>query len=206
MTETRRATPKSIRTRETITAAARELFAINGFERTTVRDIGARAGIDPAMIIRYFGSKDALFALVAEPDLHLPDLSHVESGKIGEAMVRHFLEQWEGDQAGRGLPVLLRSAASNEAAAERLRNIFREQVFPAIARAGPAETAVARAGLVATQLLGLAIARHVLRLPPVVAMSDEFIIRSIGETIQRYATGAERRGRRPRTRAPGGRR
>jgi len=189
MTEQRRTTPKSIRTRNAIETAARELFSSNGFERTTVRDIGARAGIDPSMIIRYFGSKDALFARVAKPDLHLPDLSGVALGAIGEAMVRHFLEQWEGDQAGRGLPVLLRSAASNEEAAERLRDIFRTQVFPAIARLGPPETAVVRAGLVASQLLGLAVARYVLRLPPVVAMPADVIIRCIGETIQRYATG-----------------
>jgi hypothetical protein len=87
------------------------------------------------------------------------------------------------------MQVLLRSAASNEDAAERLRTIFREQVFPQIARVGPGETAVVRAGLVASQLLGLAMARYVLRLPPVVALSDDEIIGHIGETIQRYATG-----------------
>ena len=102
MTPPRRSTPKSIRTREAIEAAARELFAINGFDRTTVRDIGARAGIDPSMIIRYFGSKDALFARVAMPDLRLPDLSGVESDRIGETLVRHFLAQWEGEEGGGG--------------------------------------------------------------------------------------------------------
>lgn len=188
MTEQHRATPKSIRTREAIEAAARELFAANGFERTTVRDIGARAGIDPSMIIRYFGSKEALFTRVAEPDLDLPDLSGIDSANIGETLARHFFEQWEGDRAGRGMPVLLRSAASNEEAAERLRKIFLAQVYPAIAGAGPSETAAVRAGLVATQLLGLAMARYVLRLPPVVAMQPDLIVRIIGETVQRYAT------------------
>lgn len=172
-----------------IEAAARDLFATNGFERTTVRDIGARAGIDPSMIIPYCGSKDALFARVAKPDLHLPDLAHVPSAEIGRAIVRHFLEQLEGDQAGRSPPVLLRSAASNEDAVTRLRDIFRDQVFPAIARAGPPETAAVRAGLVGRHLIGLAMARYVLRLPPVVAMPDEVIVRWVGETIQRYATG-----------------
>lgn len=190
MTAPRRATPKSIRTREMIEIAARELFSSNGFDRTTVRDIGARAGIDPSMIIRYFGSKDALFALVAKPDLHLPDFSDIDSDKIGEAMVRHFLEQWEGEQAGGGLAVLLRSAASNEEAATQLREIFQAQVLPAISRAGLLETASVRAGLVATQLLGLAMARYVLRLPPVVAMPTELIIRTIGETVQRYVAMA----------------
>jgi AcrR family transcriptional regulator len=188
MTE-HRATPKSIRTRQAIEAAARELFSANGFERTTVRDIGARAGIDPSMIIRYFGSKDALFARVAQPDLQFPDLGDVETDTIGEALVRHFLAQWEGEQAGRGLPVLLRSAASNQDAAARLREIFQAQVFPAISRVGPSETAAVRAGLVATQLLGLALARYVLQLPPVVAMPADLIISTIGETVQRYAKG-----------------
>ena len=188
MTAPRKATPKSIRTRETIETAARELFASNGFDRTTVRDIGARAGIDPSMIIRYFGSKDALFALVAKPDLHLPDLNGIESGKIGEALVRHFLEKWEGDQAGGGLQVLLRSAASNEEAATRLREIFLAQVFPAISGAGSPETASVRAGLVATQILGIAMARYVLRLPPVVAMPADILIRTVGDTVQRYVS------------------
>lgn len=187
--ETTKATPKSIRTREAIEAAARELFGAQGFERTTVREIGARAGIDASMIIRYFGSKESLFARVASPDLQLPDVGLGDPATIGERLVRHFLDQWEGEQAGGGLPVLLRSAASNQEAAERLGEIFRAQVFPAIARAGPPETAATRAGLVATQLLGLALARYVLRLPPVVAMPADQIVRNVGETIQRYAAG-----------------
>ena len=188
MDSPRRTTPKSLRTREAIEAAARDLFAINGFERTTVREIGARAGVDPSMIIRYFGSKNSLFARVAMLDLHLPDFG-ADPATIGESIVRHFLEQWEGESAGRGLPVLLRSAASNVEAAERLREMFRAQVFPAIARVGPPETAATRAGLVASQLLGLAMTRYVLDLPPVVAMSMDEIVRTIGDTVQRYATG-----------------
>ena len=186
-----RSTPKSRRTREAIEAAARDLFAELGFERTTVRDIGAQAGIDPSMVIRYFGGKDALFARVAVPDLQLPDLSDVDPATIGETLVRHFLDQWEGEAAGGGMPILLRSSASNEEAANRLRGIFIAQVFPAIARAGPPETAAFRAGLVASQLLGLALTRYVLRLPPVVAMAPEDIVRFVGETVQRYATATQ---------------
>lgn len=184
-----RATPKSLRTRQAIEDAARQLFASQGFERTTVRDIGELAGIDPSMIIRYFGGKDALFAHVATPDLRLPDLSVIDPARAGEVLVRHFLELWEGGEAGGGLPVLLRSAASNHEAAERLHDVFRTQVFPVIARAGPPETASMRAGLVVTQLLGLALTRYVLRLPPVVALPVDIIVQTVGETVQRYATG-----------------
>lgn len=189
MTSIRKATPKSIRTREAIENSARELFAINGFERTTVRDIAGRANIDPSMIIRYYGGKDALFAQVAEPDLRLPDLTGADPATMGRALVRHFLEQWEGAAAGGGMQVLLRSAASNDAAADRLRATFAAQVMPMIARLGPPETAPLRAGLVATQILGLAMARYVLRLPPVVAMPTDLMVRAIGDTLQRYARG-----------------
>jgi hypothetical protein len=85
--------------------------------------------------------------------------------------------------------VLLRSAASNPAAAERLNTIFAGQVAPALARVVPAPDAARRAGLVSTQILGLALCRYVLRLPPVVAMSDAEIVETVGATVQRYLDG-----------------
>ncbi|MFZ1103905.1 MAG: helix-turn-helix domain-containing protein, partial [Hyphomicrobiaceae bacterium] len=74
MADSQGRTPKSERTRAAILTAARELFAAHGYERTTVRDIAARASIDAAMVMRYFGSKDALFARAADFDLRLPSL------------------------------------------------------------------------------------------------------------------------------------
>jgi len=179
---------KSDRTRAAIVAAAREVFAARGYEQATVRDIAARADIDPAMVIRYFGSKDALFARVAVFDLKLRDFKAGASNRIGEALVRHFLSQWEDNPNG-GLTVLVRSAASNEHAAEKLRAVFVDQVVPALARVGGTAGAAERAGLVSSQLLGLALCRYVLKLPPVVAMPRESIIKEIGKTIQRYVTG-----------------
>ena len=67
--------------------------------------------------------------------------------------------------------------------------LFRAQVFPAIARAG-GDRPLERAGLVASQLLGLALTRYLLKLPPLVAMERETIVREIGATVQRYAAGA----------------
>lgn len=179
-------TPKSTQTRQAIEDAAKTLFATNGFEGTSLRDIGARAGINASMINRYFGGKDALFARVARPDLRLPDLGKVEPARVGETLVRHFLEQWEDGNGG--LPILLRSAISNPDAAQGLLEMFRAQVFPAIARAGE-DRPLERAGLVASQLLGLALTRYLLKLPPMVAMPRDTLVREIGATVQRYAAG-----------------
>ena len=180
---------KSDRTRDAILGAAQKLFAREGYERTTVRDIAAIAEIDPALVIRYFGSKDALFARVAIFDLKLPDLAKADPSKIGEMLVRHFLSLWEGENANGGLPIMLRSAASNEVAAKKLRDVFSNQVMPALARTGGQTGAAQRAGLISSQLLGLALCRYVLKLPPVVGLSADFIVREVGQTIQRYATG-----------------
>ena len=79
-------TRKSERTRAAILKAAQELFAELGFERTTVRAVAGRAAIDPAMVMRYFGSKDELFAEATLFDLKLPDLTTIDPSRIGEML------------------------------------------------------------------------------------------------------------------------
>jgi AcrR family transcriptional regulator len=177
---------KSDRTRAAILDAAQKLFAQHGHGRTTVRDIAAKASIDPALVIRYFGSKDELFVRAAAFDLRMPDLSKVKRSQIGDTLIRRFLELGEGFT---GMTVLLRSAASNDYAASRVRELFAAQVLPAFARVGSRADAAERAGLVASQLLGLALCRYILKIPPVAEMSTEEIVKHIGPTIQRYASG-----------------
>ena len=179
-------TRKSDRTRAAILDAAQKLFAQHGHDRTTVRDIAAKASIDPALVIRYFGSKDELFVRAAAFDLRMPDLSKVKRSQIGDTLIRRFLELGEGFT---GMTVLLRSAASNDYAASRVRELFAAQVLPAFARVGSRADAAERAGLVASQLLGLALCRYILKIPPVAEMSAEEIVKHIGPTIQRYASG-----------------
>ena len=182
-------TRKSDRTRATILKAAQELFAELGYARTTVRDIAARAAIDPAMVMRYFGSKDALFARATAIDLKLPDLTKTAPAQFGDTLIRHFLDIWEGPSSTGILTILLRTSASDEDVAAKTRNVFAGQVLPMLARvADPAEVAT-RAGLIATQLLGLALCRYVLKVPPVVAMTPERIIACFGPLLQQHITG-----------------
>ena len=98
---------------------------------------------------------------------------------------------WEGPANGPGMAILLRSAASNEFAAEKVRDVFANQVRPMVASVGDPADASRRAGLVASQLLGLAMCRYLLRLPPVVALSHEEIIRNVGPALQRYVMGQD---------------
>jgi AcrR family transcriptional regulator len=172
-------------TKAAILTAAREQFAANGYQSATIRAIAAAARIDPALVMRYFGNKEKLFTVAAEFDLRLPDLSAVPKGGIGAALVEHFLDRWESDET---LMALLRTAVTHEAAAERMRSIFATQLMPMVARlTGEARTrAATRAGLIATQMLGLALCRYVLELPPVVGIKRTELVRRLGPTIQAY--------------------
>jgi AcrR family transcriptional regulator len=178
-------------TRDRILEQARKLFAQEGYDRTTIRTVAAAADINPSLVLRYYGSKEGLFAAVANFNLEIPDLSAVPHAELGRTLVRHFLQRW--DARGEELPALLRVAVTHDQARERLFQLFREQVAPALAKVcGPERVAVC-AALVATQTIGLAFTRHVLRFPPVVALSDEVLIDNIGATVQAYLTGGPAR-------------
>jgi AcrR family transcriptional regulator len=189
MTDRPAKTAKSQRTKAAILKAAQELFAGQGYERATVRDIAARAAIDPAMVIRYFGSKEGLFARATAFDLKLPNLSAIAKPEIGGTLVAHFLDVWEGALSNGSLISLLRAAASNEDAAGAVRAIFGGQVVPMLAQLVPPAELPIRAGLVATQILGLAVTRYILKVPPVVAMDRAQIVQLLGPTMQRYVVG-----------------
>ena len=174
------------KTKGRILAAARKHFAAYGYERATIRAIAADAAVDPALVMRYFGAKEKLFAAAAEFDLRLPDLATVPRGTLGSVLVGFFLDRWESDDS---LQALLRAATSNKVAVGRLRDIFATQVMPAVAPLSQDRaTAATRVGLVATQMLGMALCRYVLRLPPVVALDRAAVIEWLGPTIQRYLT------------------
>lgn len=174
-------------TRERLIMAARRAFSERGFERTTVREIAADAGVNPALINRYFGGKEQLFAEAVSIDLAFPDLSQVDRSQLGKTLVAHFFKRWEGRPGDDLLRVLIRTAATNPEAASRIRCIMADQVVAMVVRvAGPAR-ARDRACLIATQILGLAYGRCVL------GLSDDdvpqaTVLHMVGGTIQRYLT------------------
>ncbi|MFY1676900.1 MULTISPECIES: TetR family transcriptional regulator [unclassified Streptomyces] len=177
---------RSDTTRAAILEAARERFALDGYERTTIRAVARDARIDPSMVMRYYGSKEGLFAAAATVDLGLPDPSTLPRDTVGEALVRHFLDLWEENEVPTAL---LRVAAANQAGAERTQGVFRDQLLPLVARICPdPEQVPTRAALAASQLLGLALTRYVLRLPPAAAMPPEEIVAWLAPTLQRYLT------------------
>ncbi|MDP9681802.1 TetR family transcriptional regulator [Streptomyces griseoviridis] len=177
---------RSDATRAAILEAARERFAADGYDRATIRAIARDARIDPSMVMRYYGSKEGLFTAAVSVDLALPDVSALPRDRAGEALVRHFLSLWEENEV---LTAVLRVGAQSAAGAERTRDIFRDQLLPVAQRVCPdPEQAPARAALVASHLLGLALTRYVLRIPSAVDLSEGEIVAWLAPSVQRYLT------------------
>jgi AcrR family transcriptional regulator len=185
--------PGDADTRGRILAAARLLFAQRGFDGTTIRGVAAAAGVDPALVHHYFGSKQRLFVTAMEiPVDFAAAVASVLSGppdEVGERLVRLVLRLWEAPSM-RGLMLgLVRSAASDEVAAGMLRQLLAEGPFLALARAIDRPDAALRAALVGTQIVGLAMARYVVRVEPIASADPEALARQIGPAIQRYLVG-----------------
>lgn len=178
-------------TRERILDSARALFAEHGYERTTIRAIACAAQINPSLVIRYYGSKEGLFAASTTIDLRVADLSNVPENKRGETIVARFLDRWEGPDAGEELPIMLRAATSHEGAREKYLETMQAQVRPMIASVCPPDRIDLCMALIKTQLSGLAFTRYVLRIPSVVALDRDFIVRRIGAVIQGYLTAPD---------------
>jgi AcrR family transcriptional regulator len=148
-------------------------------------EIAGEAGVNPALINRYFGGKEQLFAKAVSIDLNFPDLSRIDRNHLGRALVEHFFERWEGSGHDDLLQVLIRTAATNEEAASRVRSILTDQVTAMVSRVAGAARARERACLIATQILGLAYARYVLGLTNG-DVSRQTTVTMIGGTVQRY--------------------
>jgi AcrR family transcriptional regulator len=185
-------------TRAEILAAARANFAELGYDGTSVRGIATRAGVDPALVHRFFGSKDDVLVAALTVDMNpaerIPELMAGDPGALGERLIGYFLGVWEDGPSSEILMGLLRSAATNERAAALLREFIGSQVLSRVADALHEEDAELRATLMSSQLIGIAMLRYVLRYEPLVSASAATITAAYAPTIQRYLTEPLRLG------------
>ena len=175
---------KSDATRASIMTAARSAFRDHGYDGASIRMIGSAANIDPAMVIRYFGNKESLFLEAVDIDLELPDLAAIAKTRRGEALVEHFVHRWEGEDDV--LVTLLRSAVTIDLAAERLRTVYSQQVRRTVGAVVDRTELDRRSALVASEMLGVALTRYILRLPAIVRQSPRQIVQDHGPSVQRH--------------------
>lgn len=178
-------------TRMEILDAARGIFAEVGFDRATIRVIAGEARVDPALIHHYFGTKDALFA--ASIDLPMPALDAVravfaEGGEqLGRRLAETFFSIWEQEEARARLLGILRSAMGGEdRAVEAFREFLSSAILDQIAPLIRGERARLRAILMASQLVGVAMTRYVMKLEPVASTPISEIVGLVAPRLQSY--------------------
>jgi AcrR family transcriptional regulator len=179
--------------RQAVLTAARELFAELGFERTTMRAVAARAGVDPALIYHYFGDKDGLLVAALQPPV---DETTVFSGladeadRAGEELVRRLINLWEDrPEVREQMVAILRTGLSHDRASRLLRDILSSFILAALGGVLAGDRRELRAALIGSQIGGLMLARYILKVPGAAAASPEDLVQAVGPTVQRYLTG-----------------
>jgi len=185
--------------REAVLAAAKVRFAAEGYEKTTLRSIADDANVDPSMVLYLFGSKADLFRealrLIIDPAALVAALSGGADDEpdIGTRMVRTYLRIWESPDTGPSMVAMLQSATSNSDAHDAFRAFMQNYVLTAVSDVlGGGDEARLRAMLAASQLVGAAVLRYVMKVAPMATLSGDEMVRLLAPTVTRYLTADAR--------------
>lgn len=178
--------------RQRILEAARALFPQHGYGGTTVRAVAAEAGVDPAMVFYFFGTKQGLFAAAIDMSAHLPPaIEAIFTGGldgIGERIIRTLVENMDkSDQTP--LAMLTRSAPTHDQSETLLREFIDREITGRLAAMLDTPDAALRAGMVNVQLLGLTVARYIIRIEPIASAPVDEVVTRFGLVVQHCLTG-----------------
>jgi AcrR family transcriptional regulator len=176
-----------------ILGAARNEFAEHGWAGTTIRAVARAADVDPALVYHYFGSKEALLdAATAPPQKWLDAIAETyatPNTELGGQLLRLMLKNWSDDEIGPTLQAIVLAAANEPKAREKLRMMIERGLIGASTLATEEDERLRRSGLIASQLLGLALMRYVWKIEPVASMTDDELLAAVTPNLQRYVDG-----------------
>lgn len=180
--------------RTAILDAARGLFGERGYDRATIRAIAERAGVDPALVHHYFGTKEELLVSVLEVPIDVDSIGaairSVDRDHVGEAVVRFFLDMASDPSRRSRMVAMVRAAMSSEVAARLMRGFVSRVLVAQLSSALPDVPDIdVRAELTASHLVGLGIVRYVVAVEPLASATDEVVVAAVGPTVQRYLVG-----------------
>ncbi|ETB38516.1 TetR family transcriptional regulator, partial [Mycobacterium avium subsp. paratuberculosis 11-1786] len=184
---------RSSGSRERILASARELFARNGIRNTSIRAVAAAAGVDSALVHHYFGTKEKLFAAAVQipidPMQVIGPLREVPVDDLGYALPSMLLPLWDSEVGAAFIATLRSILAGEEISLFRtfIQDVIGVEVGPRVDN--PAGSGVIRIQFVASQLVGVVMARYILELEPFASLPPEQIAATIAPNLQRYLTG-----------------
>jgi AcrR family transcriptional regulator len=178
--------------RDVVLAAAKKRFASEGYEKTTLRAIARDAHVDPSMVLYLFGSKEELFReslrLILDPAVLVAAMTGT-GGDIGTRLVQTYLRIWESPDTAASMRAMLQSATSNTHAHDAFRSFMQNYVLTAVSGVlGGGEQARLRAMLAASNLVGTAMLRYIIQVPPLATLPGDEIVTLIAPTVTRYLT------------------
>jgi AcrR family transcriptional regulator len=183
--------PGNADTRGEIVEAAKRVFAAKGYDGASLRAVAREAGVDPALVHHYFDGKASLFvAAMALPFDPRQVKEHAESPEYsGARTIESFLTMWDrAEDSGSSFGSCVAAMAASTNVADAIREFVAERVWSSVPRnVGESESVVRRRiAMVSSQLMGLAFARYLLRVPPMATASPRQIGRWVGPTLDRY--------------------
>jgi AcrR family transcriptional regulator len=193
MARTRGRRPGGLDTRSAIVAEARRQFGDIGFGATTLRNVASAVGVDPRLVLHYFGSKRGLFEAAIElpidPEIIVNSVLRAEGGDLGLRTARFMVNALDDPARRQVLTGLLRAAVSDPEAVPLIRDVLAERMLVPIARGVGADQPELRAALMASQVVGLAVTRHVLGIEPLASASPELLVRALAPVVRHYLAG-----------------
>ncbi|HJP88495.1 MAG TPA: TetR family transcriptional regulator [Candidatus Limnocylindrales bacterium] len=180
-------------TRDAILEAARRQFADLGYQRTTLRSVALRAGVDPRLVLHYFGSKAGLFQesveLPVDPSALIDRIFSGPPEGIGMRAAEILVGVLEDAASRRGFLALLRAAVADPEAAASIRGVLSDRLLTPISQRIGGPTPEVRAAMLSTLLVGIAIGRYVIAFEPMAAMPREQLVRAVLPVIHHYLLG-----------------
>ena len=185
--------PGPTQTRESILAAALTKFLEDGYVATTIRAIATEVGVDQALVLHYFGTKDRLFAAALRttaPTEHLlPPFEEGELADLGIRLADRYLQLWEQPPTATRIAATLRAASMSPSAASMVSEFVTDAVMRPLASALGSPDADLRASLASSHLFGTAVARYLIKVQPLASLPRGALVDVLGPVIQHYLTG-----------------
>ena len=176
-----------------ILESARAEFAQHGWAGTTIRAVARSADVDPALVYHYFGSKEGLLDAATMPPQKWLDAVITTWGtprqNLGRRLMRTVLDSWADDEIGPTLRAVVLTAAHDPTTRERLRMFVERSLIGESTLGSDEAERLRRSGLIASQLIGLAMLRYVWKIEPIASMAEEELLAAVAPNLQRYVDG-----------------
>jgi AcrR family transcriptional regulator len=186
--------PGANATREAILGAARDAFAARGYEKATIRGIARQAGVDPALVHHFYGSKEDVFK-AAVSDVLAPIAAAMDGvgrgadpSRTSQRLARVLVELWEREPTQGAMVGAVRAAVTSETAAGLLRGIVQEHAIAAVAASTEQPDAELRANLIGATMVGITVARQVLAVEPIASLGEDALTGVLAGVIEHYLT------------------